>query len=255
MEKSELLKIKKFCEKLIRSQSKIALEGFFKNKEIKLKRGKSIVTKYDILISKNIVKALSEKYTNFNIKSEERRFINKNSDYTFFIDPIDGTRAFAYKLGFFSIGIGLAYKDDIIFCINYDPILKDMYYAINNFGAYLNDKKIKVSKVDRLEDSMIFILKTEISKKYFVNLVRKVKNRNFSFSSFKTTDYISEGNLEAYIGKAQNLWDLSQYLLVKEAGGKVTDFKGKEFNLKSKSFVFSNGLIHNKILKIVNSRK
>ena len=248
-----LEEIKKFCKKLILEQSKLAMEGYYLDKEIKLKSNKSIVTKYDRLISKNIVSALKEKYK-FNIKSEEQRLVNRNSDYTFFIDPIDGTRAYTYKLGFFSVGLALSKGDNIIFCMNYIPLLKELYYSIKNKGAYLNDKKISVSKTSKLSDSMVFLSKSEIKSKNFMIAMKKIKSKNFSLSSFKTTDDVAEGNLDGYFGKVENFWDLCQYLLVVEAGGVAIDFNGKEFNLKSKNFIFSNKAISSELQKLLSKK-
>ena len=126
MNTNELYKIKDDLKKLILKVGKIVEEGYHSNeKEITTKTHKNdFLTKYDLLANSMIVNYIKEKYPDINIISEEEPKINNKSEYSFIIDPIDGTMNFVRKIPIFYSGIALAKNNKTILCLTYNPILK-----------------------------------------------------------------------------------------------------------------------------------
>src|SRR3989344_3463725 len=104
-------------------------------------------TKADLESEKAILEILKGEFPTYNINSEEGGVTNNNSDYTFAIDPLDGTNNFVIGMPTFSVSIGLLYKKEAILAVVYQPITNQTYFAIKGEGAYLDGEKIKVNNV------------------------------------------------------------------------------------------------------------
>lgn len=256
-EELNLDKTKKILYKLIKKSGKIVKKGFFeKEKDINFKDDfeDDFVTKYDIILENLIVNTLEKDFPTFNILTEEKKSKNKGSDYTWIIDPIDGTRNFAKGIPMFMIGIALAKKKEVIQSFAYNPIIDQLFFAQKGIGAFMNDKKIKVSKskfnkydVD-IEVAMDKNAKSEIFSKF---LKHNGSVKKFGTNIFSTT-ILARGGIDVLVCKNLKPWDYAHYLIVEEAGGIVTDFQGEKFNIKKKNSIMSNGKFHNKILKLLN---
>ena len=119
----------------------------FNRSDIKMKSAHEIVSYADLLSEKIIIKEIKKEFPDHHILSEEKGDDQKKSDYTWIIDPIDGTTNFTIKNPLWAISIGVLYKNELIFGLVYAPILNEVYRASKNKGAFLNNKKINVSKV------------------------------------------------------------------------------------------------------------
>ena len=115
-------------------------------------------TKADLESEKAILKILSKKFPKYNIFSEEDGKTDKNSEYTFVIDPLDGTNNFVLGVPYFSTSIALMKGDEVIFGVIYNPVINNMYYAEKGKGSYLNGRKIHVSKEANLKNSSISLV-------------------------------------------------------------------------------------------------
>lgn len=253
-----LNKSKKVVYTLIRKAGKKLKKGFFeKEKQISFKDefNNDYVTKYDIILENLIVANLEKYFPDFNILTEEKKSINKNSHYTWIIDPIDGTRNFAKGIAMFMIGIALSYKNDVIQCFAYNPIIDELFFAQKGQGAFMNDKRIKVSnsKFNQYDVD----IEVAMDKNSKANIFSKFLTHNGSVKKFGTnifsTTILARGGIDVLICRNLKPWDYAQYLIVQEAGGVVTDFNGEEFNIKKKHAIMSNGKFHNKLLNLINS--
>lgn len=216
-------------------------------------------TTADLASEKAIIKILSKSFPKYNIISEEAGEINKNSEYTFYIDPIDGTNNFVLGIPYFSVGIALLKGDEMIFSAVYHPTLKNIYYAEKEKGAYLNNKRINANKETNIKNCTVSYVGTYSSSlKHKQRTVMGLEDlgvkrvmRNWSV----ILDYclLASGKIEAVIiyGKL-NLWDTAPGLLIaKEAGAIVTDY-GKKKN-DGVFLLATNGTkIHQAILDILN---
>ena len=203
----------KACEKA----SKILIRDFGEIEKLQVsKKGPlDFVTNSDLKTEKIIIDELIKGRPDYSIISEENG-IKKNKDIknTFIIDPIDGTINFLHGIPHFAITIALKHKNEIISGLIFDPIKDEMFYAEKNNGAYLNNKRIKVSKKNNIQECL-FATGGAIDRKMELSY-RK------SGSAALDMAYIACGRYDGYFQKNLNLWDIAAGLiLVEEAGGVI----------------------------------
>ena len=201
----------KACEKA----SKILIRDFGEIEKLQVsKKGPSdFVTNSDLKTEKIIIEELTKGRPDYSIISEENG-IKKNKDIknTFIIDPIDGTVNFLHGIPHFATSIALKHNDEIISGLIFDPIKDEMFYAEKDNGAFLNNKRIRVSKKNNIKECL-FATSGLIDKKMEFSY-RK------SGSAALDMAYIACGRYDGYFQKNLHLWDIAAGLiLVKEAGG------------------------------------
>ena len=200
----------KACEKA----SKILIRDFGEIEKLQVsKKGPSdFVTNSDLKTEKIIIEELSKGRPDYSIISEENGAKNnKDSKNTWIIDPIDGTINFLHGVPHFATSIALKHNNEIVSGLIFDPIKDEMFYAEKNNGAYLNNKRIRVSKKNDIKECL-FATSGVIEKKM-----------EFSFrktgSAALDMAYIACGRFDGYFQKNLNLWDIAAGLiLVEEAG-------------------------------------
>ncbi|MEN2983841.1 MAG: inositol monophosphatase family protein [Dictyoglomaceae bacterium] len=249
----EILSIAK---NIVIEAGKILLQYFYEEKDIKLKSISNLVTKADRLSEEKIIELINKNFPDHSILSEEKGYIKRNTLYHWIIDPLDGTTNYAHNNPYFSVSIALKKENDIILGIIYDPIRKELFSAMKGKGAFLNEERIRVSKVKDIRDSLLaFGLPYELTmdeKNFisFINLSRKSHGVRRIGSAALELAYVSCGRLDGYWCKKLNPWDFSAgIIIIEEAGGKVTDFDNKTIPFKESSIVASNGLIHDELLE------
>ena len=201
----------KACEKA----SKILIRDFGEIEKLQVsKKGPSdFVTNSDLKTERIIIDELSKGRPDYSIISEENGVTNnKDSKNTWIIDPIDGTINFLHGVPHFATSIALKHNNEIVSGLIFDPIKDEMFYAEKNNGAYLNNKRIRVSKKNDMKECL-FATSGVIEKKM-----------EFSFrktgSAALDMAYIACGRFDGYFQKNLNLWDIAAGLiLVEEAGG------------------------------------
>jgi myo-inositol-1(or 4)-monophosphatase len=249
-------------EEIIKSAKaggKILSKYFGKNLKTEQKSTKAdLRTIADIESEKAILKILKKEFPEHNIWSEECDYIDNKSEYTFVIDPLDGSMNFITGIPYYSISIALLKNDEPILAVVYDPTTNNVYYAEKDKGAYLNNRKIKVNNESDIEKcSVVYITGYKHPRSYYPKLVKrldkyKIKRVLVMWSVALDFCLFSQGKIEAIVHNGSELYDrVAGRLIAEEAGALVTDFKGnKEF--RSDKFLVSNGTgIHKKLLKIV----
>lgn len=216
-----------------------------------------IVTAVDIFMEKQIVIKLLEWFPKHTIYSEEMGEVNKNSEYEWLIDPIDGTINFSSGIPMFATSIALRKNQDTIFGFIYDYAQEKYYYAIKGKGAYCNGEKIHVSLNEQLSDSVISFCLTshynnerinevlEVEK----NLASKVRGLRLIVTAAIELAWCAEGKIDGCINikPSMGLSSAAGKLLVSEAGGKVTNCKG-EPRKNIDTMLVTNGKIHDKVV-------
>ena len=205
----------KACEKA----SKILIRDFGEIEKLQVsKKGPSdFVTNSDLKTEKIIIEELAKGRPDYSIISEENGVKeNKDNKNTWIIDPIDGTVNFLHGIPHFATSIALKHENEIISGLIFDPIKDEMFYAEKNNGAYLNNKRIRVSK------------KNNIQKCLFATSGTVEKRLEFSYrksgSAALDMAYIACGRYDGYFQKNLNLWDIAAGLiLVTEAGGVINE--------------------------------
>lgn len=217
-----------------------------------------IVSEADLVAENIIYSTLTQAFPDFNYLSEEREFIDKGSAYTWIIDPIDGTIQFVSGLDSWCIAIGLLKKGESLVGVVNMPIKDWLFYARQGKGAFLNGNKIKVSGQKEYDKAMVGF---DVGHRGFrredllKNIAPQIDNVRYmpSFASAVAGEvFVARGILDAYIHHRCFVWDIcAGAVIVKEAGGEVTDHQGKplDFSKKENFFVLvSNGLLHDQIL-------
>jgi len=230
-----------------------------RKKRIAYKGEVDLVTQFDRKSQDMIVRALIKRFPEFGILSEED--INRKTDAPtkWIVDPLDGTTNFAHGLPIWTISIALENEGEIMLGIVYDPTRDEMFSAMKNRGAFLNNKKIKVSKVKRLSESLLVT--------GFPYDVRRSKDNNLNhFSNFAVQAqavrrlgsaaldlcYTACGRFDGYWELKLSPWDQAAgSLILKEARGKITDFKGSAFDIYGDEVLGTNGLIHRQMMAVL----
>lgn len=222
------------------------------------KSKKSILTQVDLKVEKEIINTIREKYPDHSFISEETGTKKTKSDYTWIIDPIDGTTNYIQKLPGFCASIGLASKQELILGVIYDPILKELYLAEKGKGAFLNTKRLTVSKKKEFPVSVLAYT-TPSRSSISITSFQKISELYPYFRGIRNTGsaalnlcYVASRRYDIYFTKRINVWDVAAGILIlREAGGKVTDFHKNEWELKTSEMVSSNGNLHDKFLRLL----
>lgn len=260
MNESKFLKVaKKAAEKAGEVIKKYS--GKYGEENIKGEDKSNFATIADTEAENVIIKILTASFPTHNIIAEESGIKNKKSEYTWVVDPLDGTIVFKAGLPFFVVSIGLLKKQTPIIGVIYQPLIGELYSAQKGEGAYFNDKKISVSKTDKLDEMML-------AADFGHNKGRQIKFNNFVAPLMNKVSYVyslgSDAFLLALVAKGvfdvfatdAYVWDFAAgAVIVEEAGGKVTDLKGNkpDWSKERLSIVASNGLIHDEIIKALKS--
>lgn len=247
-----------FTKNLIEETSQLVLKNYSKVKKISYKKGVfNLVTNVDHQVEELIIKNIHSKFPNHSIIAEESGKDIKDPKYKWFIDPIDGTTNFAHGYPCFCISIGFAIDDIMLFGLIKNPITNELYSSIKGQGAKLNGKSIKVSKIKKLKESLLatgFPHDKKSSKimnfKNFERLTIATQGVRRGGAAAMDLCYVAAGKLDGFWEIKLNPWDVAAgTLILKEAGGKITAFKGKKFDLYGSQIVATNGHIHKELIK------
>lgn len=256
--------MKKDLIKIIKKAGKILKEGYYSNKEITFKAKKDLVTKYDVAVENYLKKKFAKKFKEFNIIAEESDNSNIEFNNSIIIDPIDGTTNFVNGVPHTAISVGVYKNKKPFLAVVYNPILDELYEAKIGCGAFLNGKKLEVSKEEDFQKSLVatgFPYTSGSNVDDLNDVIKKMKDvlplcqdiRRLGSAAIDLC-MVARGTFEAYYEMNLKPWDVSAgVLILSEAGGKITNIKGDEYNLfEDKYIVATNGKIHQELLKNLN---
>jgi len=233
----------KACEKA----SKVLIRDFGEIEKLQVsKKGPSdFVTNSDLKAEKIIIEELLKGRPDYSIISEENGIKkNKDNKNTWVIDPIDGTVNFLHGIPHFATSIALKHENEIISGLIFDPIKDEMFYAEKNNGAYLNNKRIRVSKRNNLQECL-FATSGEVEKKIEFSY-RK------SGSAALDMAYIACGRYDGYYQRNLHLWDVAAGLiLVEEAGGVINKINLEEY--RDLKIIASSPDINEKLMEKISN--
>ncbi|MBW3012241.1 inositol monophosphatase [Candidatus Woesearchaeota archaeon] len=227
---------------------------FGKNFWVKSKGKTDVVTKADKDAEKVYMKILKKKFPSHNIVSEESKKINNKSDYTWYIDPLDGTGNYSAGLPFWGTTVCLAFKGELVLGVTYDPLRNEMFIAEKGKGAKVNGRKISVCKEASMGKILLGADSGHVNRKKtlikMANIVDSVRGERLLGAASLALCYVACGRLNAYVTGNTTNWDVGAgVLMVEEAGGKVTDFKNKKWEIDCKEVAAANKILHAKILR------
>ena len=233
---------KETLETALKKAGNILLSYYGKQLKTKVKESiSSVLTEADLEADKEILKILSEGPGPYNIISEESGFLDHGSEYTWIVDPIDGTSNFAAGLPWFGVIIALLYKQTPVLGGMYLPTSGELYLAEQGKGALKNGEAVKASTSLSLEENLVVYSfdyndtpgKTEAEMDILGKLSRRVRNIRCT-NSLVDYCYVADGRLGAALNQCTKIGDIAApWLLIREAGGMVSDIDGKEiiFNI------------------------
>ena len=230
--------------------------GKFNRKDIHYKKYGEYVTYVDKFCGQLIVSHLKKYFPDHCFISEESSVKAKKSDYIWYIDPLDGTTNYSIQNPLFGVSVAMAYKNEVIEGVFFLPYLNRLFYVRKGHGAYLNNKRISVSRQSNFRHSILTlgIPHRLPATRQALGIYKKVRPSVDNIRIFGSFCYsfcsVASGHTEAFIlaGRLKP-WDVKPgILLVEEAGGCVTDFKGNK-NYDAEDLVVSNGRIHQWIIR------
>ena len=233
-------------------------KNFENKKKIEYKGDVNLVTSCDKVSQDLIYKKLKSYFPHHGFLAEEN-LEHRGEEFRWIIDPLDGTTNYAHGYPVFCVSIALEYRGKIILGVVYNPMLDELFWGIENKGAFLNNKKIKVSSTNELDKSLLatgFPYDLRESKNnninHFNNFVLKAQAVRRCGSAALDLCYVACGRLDGFWELKLFPWDIAAgMLIVKEAGGRVSDFKNNVIDIHAKQIVASNGLIHSQMIEIL----
>ncbi len=226
-----------FIKKVLEEASDIARSNFGKTSSVTTKSGDNnqVLTETDLAIGKLIVEKIKETFPTHNIIDEEAGVIDNKSEFTWVVDPIDGTSNFANKIPLYGIMVGLLQKEIPIAGGISLPSFGEIYVAEKGKGAFCNDEQIRATR----DESLLKVLVAygidghqedpEITKKetsILAQIVLSIRNLRSSNSAFDTA-MVARGAYGATLNRTSKIWDnVAQQIILEEAGCLYTDFWG-----------------------------
>ena len=200
-----------------------------------------LVTNVDLEVENKIKEYLLEQTPNISINAEESGKLTKSSDLTWCIDPLDGTTNYSHGYPFFGTSIGLLQKNKPIIGAISVPYLNELYSACIGLGSFCNDSELKVSNPSNLSDSLLVTgfsydrFETEDNNyAEFCYLTHKTRGVRRGGAAAVDLAFVAAGKVDGYWERGLEVWDLAAgAIIVKEAGGIISDYPSGEFNLNS----------------------
>ena len=235
--------------------------GKLQSEQIQSKDKFDFVTRVDKESEHAIIEILQTNFPNHSILAEETGASEKNSPYRWFIDPLDGTTNYIHNFPVCAVSIALEYMNEIILGVIYDPFRNELFRAEKNKGAFLNDTKITISKESDLSKCLVatgFPFKAkdklELYWQTFSAIFQKVSDIRRAGSAALDLAYVACGRFEGFWEIKLSPWDIAAGdIIIREAGGKLTDITGKQNHILTGDVVATNGFIHEPILSIVSN--
>ncbi len=231
----------------------------FSNEAIEHKGHNDMVSYVDKTAEKLLVERLLKLLPESGFITEEKTVNITGKTYNWIIDPLDGTTNFIHGLPCFCISVALMKEEKIILGIIYEINLDECFYAWENGGAFMNNKCISVSKIDHLKDSLLATGFPYSNYKYMKQYMAVFDYCMYHSHGLRRLGsaaadlaYVACGRFEGFYEYGLNAWDVAAgVLIVTEAGGKVSDFKGGNNYIFGREIVACNSLIYNEFFETV----
>ena len=249
-----------FAMDTARQAGGVLLEKFGKKIDVSKKGDVNLVTEADLASEKLIIERIASHHPRHSILAEEsgNSVTDASSKWKWIIDPLDGTTNFAHGYPCFSVTLALEHEGRVVVGVTYDPTRDEMFAAERGRGASLNNKSISVSSNEALIDSLVvtgFPYNFQEDSSLVDRLTRfllKARGVRRDGSAAIDLAYVACGRFDAFWEDGLNPWDIGAgVLLVEEAGGRVTDYRGGAVDIYKPPICASNGRIHTQMLEIL----
>jgi myo-inositol-1(or 4)-monophosphatase len=254
--------IKTTLFKATETAGKILQEYFHQSYRVSSKDSiNNLVTEVDKRSETAIINIIKEDFPDHQVLSEEIGALPQDSEYKWIIDPIDGTVNFAHQIPICCVSIAVEKSGEVILGAVYNPFLKELFFAEKGKGATLNDQPVRVSGNANVNSSFLvtgFPYTWENMPNdpldVFSRFIRQgIPVRRLGSAAIDLC-WVACGKFEGFWEHHLNAWDVAAgFLIVEEAGGKVTDFEGNHYSPYSKKLLATNGKIHEQMLAVIHN--
>jgi len=236
--------------------SRYARDGF----RVENKSAIDLVTEADHAAEQCVIDVIMASYPDHGFLAEERGRIGQSqSPYVWIIDPLDGTTNFAHGFPTYCVSIGLEHKKECVLGVVYDPTRDELFSATRGGGARINDQPIQVSQTAQLDQAILAtgfaynIRETPNNNlDHFARFALRVQGLRRTGSAALDLCYVAAGRFDGFWEVKLNPWDMAAgVVILREAGGKVTNLRGKSHSLYEHELVSSNGLIHDSMISVI----
>jgi myo-inositol-1(or 4)-monophosphatase len=219
----------------------------------------NLVTDVDLASERLIREAISTYYPRHEILAEEGGLFESGSEFRWIVDPLDGTTNYAHGYPIFCVSIALECKGEPVVGVVYDPMRDEMFAAEHGAGATLNNRPIRVSKVDDLMQGLLstgfpYDIKTSklTNLDHWSNFALNAQALRRDGAAALDLCYVACGRFDGFWELNLSPWDTAAgTLIVTEAGGRLSDFSGGSFSNYKPEIVASNGLIHDRMIEVI----
>ncbi len=216
-----------------------------------------LVTEADMASDRLVVERLRTRFPSHSIVAEESGTHESASEFRWYIDPLDGTANFAHGFPVYSVSIGLERAGEMIAGVVYDPGRDEMFAAERGAGAWLNNRRMRVSAAARLSECLVATgfpsrkRHNNVNVHFFYQMAMASHGVRRCGSAALDLAYVACGRLDVFWEFGLNPWDTAAgVLLVTEAGGARTDMRGAPHSLGSPHLVTDNGRVHEEVLQL-----
>lgn len=221
----------------------------------------NLVTDADHAAEQCIIDTLRQAFPSHRFLAEERGRVEDHvSPFLWVIDPLDGTTNFAHGYPVYCVSIGLEFQGECVLGVVFDPSRDELFTATRQGGAYLNGERLHVSGNASLDHSLLAtgfaydIRETERNNlDHFANFALRCQGMRRTGSAALDLSYVAAGRFDGFWEVTLNPWDMAAgSVIVREAGGRVTNFRGKPLSIYGEELVASNGRIHDPMLQLLS---
>lgn len=244
-----------YAKEIAKRAGQHALAKFNLPKTIEFKTSKDIVTQVDLECDEMIRSGIHQAFPQDNILSEENPLLDQGSDWTWVIDPIDGTVNYSRQIPLWGVAVAVVYQGEVVAGAQFLPVFDELYWAGEAQGAWCNDEAIQVSQTQDLAQFVISngdynvgheLKNNEANIQAFQRQAEIAQRIKCIGSAIVETSYLASGKIDAYVMQYSHLWDISVgNILTREAGGQVTHLNGSTLKfVDGCNVLFSNGQQH-----------
>lgn len=248
-----------FAIETARRAGALLLAGLERRRSLELKSAYEVVTEVDRESEALIVAAIRHTFPDHAILAEEGGGIEHPSPFLWLIDPLDGTNNYAHGFPFFAVSIALMEHDELRLGVVFDPLRDELFFAERGAGAWRNDQRLHVSDTPVLAASLVstgfpydYATTTDNNTRQFSRIQARTQGVRRAGSAALDLAYVASGRLDAHWELRLKPWDTAAgALLVLEAGGRLSDWRGQPWNPWNDRLVASNGRIHDELIAVL----
>ena len=237
--------------------------GLNERSQVIFKGAIDLVTNFDIRAQEMIFNRLRESFPDHGFLAEEGLNQGQRQEFRWIIDPLDGTTNYAHGVPIFCVSVGLEFQGKIILGVVYDPMQDEFFHAIAGEGAFRNGKEIRVSSEPDLGRSLLatgFPYDVRVSPVnnavHFDNFLIRAQAIRRCGSAALDLCYVACGRFDGFWELKLHPWDVAAGgLIAREAGGRVSDFDGRESSIYKPEVLGTNGLIHEQMMRVLQMGK